>query len=143
MRLFAVVVWWMSVLHAGTALKRPVSVHARQIADTLTMTGTWIAPVTDGRGALDSLKVQAVGIFLDSTIIYRVAPFPTTLTVVQGIPPQAYGTGGSATFAVFFRLISFRRGLVTIVKSPDAVIVLADLPPPGVTGLTVSATKRP
>lgn len=110
--------------------------------DTLIMVASW-TNVDNGRGPYDSLRVRMVGIEDDTTYVYRL-PFPTTLMRARVIPATAY-TSISVTHEVYFALTVYQRGtnLAAVFSAPASVVLVGSAPPPGVTGLTLTAVKRP
>lgn len=127
-------------LSATARLKREAAV-----ADSLIMSATWSNPTDDGKGAIDSLKIRFMGIFFDSSLVFKTQPFPTTATVRQLIPAAAYsGAGGSATFDILISAATYRRGTNAVpLLSNKVTITLNDAAPPNVGSLNLTATKKP
>jgi hypothetical protein len=130
-------------LRTGAVLVRNAS--DRAIPDSVFFAVTWINPVDDGRGALDSLTLRTIGIQWDSTRKY-LPPFPTQATIRQQIPATAYVSTapGNTVYDVFVMVTTFRRGSNAVPLASNRVsITLNDTAPPNVTGLTLTATKKP
>lgn len=128
---------------------RDAGAAAIMAPDTLIMTASWTGPIDDGRGGIDSLRVNFFAGFpgkTDTSFIYKATPFPTSQVWRVIIPAEAYGsaTGASATYGVYVVATTYRRGSnPPPLKSPEVSITLVDPAPPNVTGLNLSAVKKP
>lgn len=127
------------------AIKIEARVHRAVAApDTLIMSASWTAPVDDGKGPIDSLRVRFVGVMDDTSYIFR-PPLPTSAKRTQVIPAAAYsGAGGNATFSIFAQFTTYRRSGNAVPLTSQAVsISLVDAAPANVTGVNFSAVKKP
>lgn len=112
-------------------------------ADTLVMVASWTPGADDGKGALDSMRVQFAGL-IDSSVVYRTLPFPLSRSMRAPIPASKYVGSGSLTYAVYAAVTVYRRGTNSVPLLSNSVnIVLLDAAPPAPTGLTLQASKVP
>jgi hypothetical protein len=133
----------VSHLRSGAVLYR--NPKNLTIPDSLLFAATWVNPVDDGRGLPDSLKLRIVGIQFDSSRVYR-PPFPTQASFRQQIPASAYVSvaPGVTGYDVWAEVTTYRRASNAVpVQSAKQRIDLFDTAPPNVTGLILTATKKP
>lgn len=109
-------------------------------ADTLVSTVRWTAPVDDGKGPLDSLKVNLTALAGGSLSVKFTGTLPVQAVFRQALP------FADATWTVTAQICTYRgtsanaSACVSVTAPP---FVYALLPPPAVTGASVGNVKVP
>jgi hypothetical protein len=106
--------------------------------DSITVSGRFTMPPSDGKGAIDSITVAVFGVVSDSVIpmkIYKAASLGISGQItnyqfrfVPSSPPNA----GSMTLDISVLATVFRRGAAVGVMSNIIPITIIDAAPPGV-----------
>jgi len=124
----------------------PELVRFAQAPDSLIVDGSWTNPGDDGRGELDSMQVITEGMPTDPAVvektIYRSAPWPSSHQTRAQIATPPTGNG-SATYSIRMCVGAWRRGLYVSACSNRVDVVVADVPPPTVSGLSITVTRKP
>jgi len=122
----------------GMMLVRPMFA-----ADTLVSTVTWVNPASDGKGPLDSLKVQLSNFSLPGGWLPAVkftGTFPTTAVFRQALPFQDATWIAAAQICTYRGLGTNSATCVSVNSAPYVYVLSA---PPAVTGATVTNVKVP
>lgn len=121
---------------AGNAVVAPVLA-----ADTLVSTVRWTAPVDDGKGPLDSLKVNLANLTGGwHTVKFTGVALPV-VAVFRQVLPFADATWNITAQICTFRGSSANASACVSVSAPPFVYVLAA--PPAVSGASVGNVKVP
>lgn len=117
------------------------AVRAVLAADTLVSTVRWTAPVDDGKGPLDSLKVNITNLSGGShSVKFTGAALPVVAVFRQVLPFT------DATWTVTAQICTFRgtsanaSACVSVTGAPFVYVLAA---PPAVTGASVGSIKVP
>lgn len=145
-RWFGVTLAYVAVFVSCVAVVRTVSASHRLrvavVVDTIVADGQFTVPSDDGRGPLDSIRVDLMGIGTIAPSRTWRPPLPVG-TLTYQLRGAVAPFSGSAEFEVRSFAFSFRRGLATRAESNTVTLTLSDLSPPSVTGHTITAVKVP
>ena len=109
-------------------------------ADTLVSTVRWTAPVDDGKGPLDSLKVNITNLSGGSLTVKFTGTLPVQ-AVFRQVLPFADATWNIGAQICTFRGTSANASACVSVSAPPFVYALAA--PPAVSGASVGNVKVP
>lgn len=115
-------------------------VQPAMAADTLVSTVRWMLPADDGKGPLDSLKVNLTALAGGSLSVKFTAPLPVQTVFRQPLP------FADATWIVTAQICTYRgtsANASACVSVTAAPFVYAQAAPPPVTGATVTNVKVP